>query len=161
MIFLGASCAALQLLGPIPSAARGAWLSMRSLVDMGVSLILNRPLYQPAGSIYLLKASISALGTTCRTLTSFNPLLPTATALSYSPLSVLIYDATASLIMDCVTVLIFFIPGMIAGPMPPPALTTTGLADDVATAPFACFCPAASWFTALVRLASVLSSFVS
>lgn len=66
----------------------------------------------------------------------------------------------ASLISVEVTVLPL-IPGMIAGPSPPPALTTTGLADEVATAPFACFCPAASWLTAFVRLASVLSSFVS
>ena len=50
--------------------------------------------------------------------------------------------------------------GTIMGPGPPPALTITGLLEDVPT-PETAFCPAASWLTAFVRFASVLSSLVS
>lgn len=67
--------------------------------------------------------------------------------------------ARASLISVEVIVLPLIL-GTIIGPGPPPALTITGLLAGVPT-PEAAFCPAASWLTALVRLASVLSSLVS
>ena len=67
--------------------------------------------------------------------------------------------SAASLIKSVVTVLPLTLGGII-GPSPPPALTTTVLLADVPK-PEVAFCPAASWFTALVKFASVLSSFVS
>lgn len=68
--------------------------------------------------------------------------------------------AIASLISVEVIVLPLIL-GTIIGPSPPPpALTITGLLADVPKLEVA-FCPAASWLTAFVRLASVLSSFVS
>ena len=50
--------------------------------------------------------------------------------------------------------------GTIIGPPPPPAFTITALLADVPKLEVA-FCPAASWLTAFVKFASVLSSFVS
>ena len=50
--------------------------------------------------------------------------------------------------------------GTIVGTSPLPVLTTTGFLDAVPK-PEVAFCPAASWLTALVKFASVLSSFVS
>lgn len=78
---------------------------------------------------------------------------------SYVLLIYLVTEARASLIKVEVIVLPLIL-GTIIGPGPPPALTITWLLADVPK-PETAFCPAASWLTAFVRLASVLSSFVS
>lgn len=72
----------------------------------------------------------------------------------------LLADAAMASLIKVEVIVLPLILGTIIGPGPPPAFTITGLLADVPTLE-AAFCPAASWLTAFVRLASVLSSFVS
>ena len=153
LVRLGASSAALQLFGPQPRAASGAWFSVRSLVKKGVP-----------GSTKLLWYAKVGLAS-ARAIKSLLTL--SATPFANLGYLFLIYSATefvcSSIDFFNNAYCLLEVRGMKLGPGPRPplpALTTTGFLDAVPK-PEVAFCPAASWLTALVKFASVLSSFVS
>lgn len=160
----------------MPKAASGAWYSMLSLVDQGTPGMprdKNISWYNSVG-FFCIKAL--TLFTNVRSASNFfyNGVVPYSYLYNAICLGVLNPDNIASPLRDCslntdarasliksVVIVLPLILGTIIGPSPPPpALTTTGFLAAVPKLPVF-FWPAASWLTAFVKFASVLSSFVS